>query len=57
MADDYFNCYRCDGVFKKIPGHDAVADEERDRVFPDIPPGNECMVCGDCYRELMGQFN
>jgi hypothetical protein len=51
-----FRCALCGGEFRKAWPEDEALEEQRE-VFGEVPDEERAVVCDDCYRRVMGDFD
>jgi len=56
MRDNEYQCAQCGGAFEKGRS-DEEAMEETHNNFGNIPQEECTVICGDCYKKFMENFN
>ena len=53
---NFYQCAQCGKVFEKARSDDDALEDSR-RKWGEIPAAEQAVICDDCYRVLMANFN
>lgn len=57
MEPNEYKCAMCGGVFEKEWSDEEAKAEQEDNGWGDIADEDMEIVCDDCYKKVMTQFN
>ncbi len=54
--EDYFICDNCEQQFEYGWSKEEM-EEERLRLFPNLPEDQRAVTCDDCFKEIIREIN